>query len=579
MFATLIPEHDSGLQIWQVRSTPDELAVLVATTALGASCPLCARESTRIHSRYQRTLLDLPVTSYPVRLQLRVRRFFCGSDDCPRCIFAERVPALTRPYAHRTSRMATALRHIGLALGGKAGARLAAVLQLASSPDTLLRLVRQPDEQLPAAAPRVIGIDDWAKRKGQTYGTIICDLETGAVLDLLPDREVATVAAWLEQHPSVEIISRDRAGAYAEAARLGAPAARQVADRFHVLKNLGEALEELLSRLYQELIQITAEPTAAAPVPPPESGANQQDSETALVAPHEEVAPGAAISPGDPLAPTSPPQAPRQAQQRTVELSNARRAVRLARYEEVVRRHNLGWSQQAIGKELGLSSKTIRRWLKKGGFPERQPPKARRTKLDGHQAYLQQRWAAGCHNARQLLDELRQHGYRGGQTVVREYLATLRQADEGNPEQRGSAAGQRRKPGQLARPRQLKWLLVGPVEELDHAEYETVRQLCLRNQEVLMARSLVVEFQGLVRRRQAQDLASWVERAAASGVPEMVSFARGVERDFAAVYAGLELEWSQGAVEGHVNRLKMLKRQTYGRANFDLLRIRVLYAH
>jgi transposase len=251
----------------------------------------------------------------------------------------------------------------------------------------------------------------------------------------------------------------------------------------------------------------------------------------------------------------------------------------LTRYEEVVRRHNLGWSQQAIGKEWGLSGKTISRWLKKGRFPERQPPPARRTKLVEHQAYLQQRWTEGCHNARQLLDELRQHGYRGGQTAVREYLATLRQADKRHPPQSGSEARPRRKPGQLARPRQLKWLLVRPVEELDDAAYETVRQLCLGNQHLLVARSLVVEFQGLVRRRQAPDLASWVERAAASGVPEMVSFARGVERDFAAVYAGLEVEWSQGVVEGQVNRLKMLKRQTYGRANFDLLRIRVLYAH
>jgi hypothetical protein len=163
MFATLIPEHDTGLRVWQVRSTPEELAVLVATTAPGVPCPLCELESPRVHSRYQRTLLDLPVASHPVRLQLQVRRFFCGAADCPRCIFAERVPVLTRPYAHRTSRLATALRHIGLALGGKAGARLAADLQLPSSPDTLLRLVCQTAEPLPAPTPRVIGIDDWVR--------------------------------------------------------------------------------------------------------------------------------------------------------------------------------------------------------------------------------------------------------------------------------------------------------------------------------------------------------------------------------------------------------------------------------
>lgn len=572
MFATLIPEPDTGLQVWQVCATPDAVVVRVATTTPTADCPLCHRASTRVHSRYRRTLLDLPAAGCPVRLQLQVRRFFCGAADCPRTIFAERVPTLTGPYAHRTTRLATALRHLGLALGGKAGARLAATLQLASSPDTLLRLVRQTPAPCAAAAPRVIGIDDWAKRKGQTYGTIICDLETGAVVDLLADREVATVVAWLQQHPGVEIISRDRAGGYAEAARLGAPAARQVADRFHILKNLGEALEELLSGLAPELEHLLAAPPAAGEAPPrPEPDTPPPNSAPAGVA-----TPAAGARPApipDALAPAADrPPCPRAR-------SRARRAVRVARYEEVVRLYQLGWSQKALGTEVGLSGKTIRRWLSHGGFPERQTPPARPTKLDGHHAYLQQRWTAGCHNACQLLAELRQQGYQGGQTMVRTYLATLRRAAGTTPPSSGPAAGARQPSGPRTRPRQLKWLLLRAVEELADAEYEIVRQVCQHNPEVKVARSLVVEFQGLVRRREPQGLARWVERARASGVPELGSFARGVERDFAAVYAGLEEEWSQGIVEGHVNRLKMLKRQTYGRANFDLLRIRVLYAH
>jgi transposase len=247
----------------------------------------------------------------------------------------------------------------------------------------------------------------------------------------------------------------------------------------------------------------------------------------------------------------------------------------VARFEEVRRLRQLGWSQRAIGQQLGLSTKTIRRWLSHEDFPEYRYSIARPSKLDGYKPYLNQRFAEGCHNARQLWEEVRAQGYRGGCTMVREYLAGLR----GTAQQEPGTAGGRQPGSKLPRPGQLKWLLLRPISEVDDAQYELIQNLCRSSKEVTLAYGLVMDFQDLVRTRKADQLSSWVEVALASGVAEMMGFARGVLRDFAAVLAGLEVEWSQGQVEGQVNRLKMVKRTMYGRAKFDLLRLRVLYAH
>jgi transposase len=219
--------------------------VELASERAAVACPACGTAATRVHSRYQRTLADLPWQGLPVQLWLTTRRFFCEAASCARQIFAEPFPGLVAPRGRRSARLQTLVTAIGLALGGEAGARLVAELGLSLSPDTLLRSVRAlPELTLPS--PRVVGIDDWAFRKGHRYGTIVVDLERREVIELLPDRNADTVAAWLAAHPDVPVVSRDRGRVYAEGARRGAPTAVQVADRFHLVKNLGEALERLV---------------------------------------------------------------------------------------------------------------------------------------------------------------------------------------------------------------------------------------------------------------------------------------------------------------------------------------------
>ncbi|MDQ2808059.1 MAG: ISL3 family transposase [Chloroflexota bacterium] len=383
MLTNMLFPPDAELGVQQIQTTAAEITVLLATTAIQATCPTCQQLTTRRHSSYQRTLADLPWTTRPVRLRLWVRRFFCPNPGCPQRIFTERLPALAAPRARKTQRLTDLCRHLALAFGGEAGARLSRYLGLLTSQTTLLRLIRHvPDP--PIGDPARVGIADFAFRKGQTYGTILIDLDRGTVLDLLPDRSAERVAAWFRAHPTITLITRDRAEVYAEGAKQGAPQATQVADRWHLLKNLSETVAEILTRLHTELqaalaaaapitsLSTTNEPAVSLAVAPPLSGCL------------------------DPLPLPAPDRSP-PAPPADTPIADERRAQRHRLYEDIRARHQAGQSLSQIGRDLGLMQRTVSRYARLEALPDRTRTRTG-SGLAAYRAYLAARWAAGCHS-------------------------------------------------------------------------------------------------------------------------------------------------------------------------------------
>ncbi len=393
---TLIPDP-TVITVQQI--VPDDTEIVLVP------CPGCGQAATRVHSWYTRSLRDLPWQGLTVRMELHTRRWFCDNPSCPCRIFTERLPTVAAPFGQRTTRLATIVVIFGVAVGGAPGARLLAEIGIPISGVTLLRAVMAtalPD----SGAPQVLGVDDWCRRKGRTHGTILVDMEAHRPLDLLLGREAAPLAQWLLDHPAVEIICRDRAGAYADGARQGAPDAVQVADRWHLLKNLGEALERLLQRHHPALTEAAHTLTQQGRAAAFEAiGANLSDA-----LPVRSVAAEATL--------------PRLNRMQLDQ--QHRRDHRLARYEAVLDLHRQGLGVRAIARQLHIGRRVVRQYLAAPSFPERAPNRPRRTLLAPYEPYLRMRWEAGCQNAAALWRELRAQGFTGTESFVRQQVRRWR---------------------------------------------------------------------------------------------------------------------------------------------------------
>ena len=533
-----------------------ELTVHLAIIAPTAACPLCESDTRRVHSRYTRCLDDLPCLGRSVRLLVAIRRFVCPRPDCPRRIFAERLPGFTAPRARTTDRLRQTQADLGSSLGGEAGSRLAARLAMATSPDTLLRRVKQLKGE-PAAPPRVVGIDDWAWRKGQRYGTIVVDQERSEIIDLLPNCDADTVAAWLKAHPGIEVVSRDRSQTYAQAVREGAAQAQQVADRWHLLENLREAIERVFER---HLAVVDA--ALKAPGTPVEAAREPAVPESAAAV--SVVEPPALQPPSDPGSESPQLQAQR-----------AKRQKRVERFEQVHERHRRGHSARRIARELGMSRNAVRHYLRCKECPDWRPGRAWRSRWDAPREWLDARLAEGDTNAADLHRQLIARGFRGSYCSVQRYVRK-RLGVAGKKRERVNAT----RPSDPPRPspRRLSFEWVRRPENRKPEEQKRIDAIRACSDELATALGLADEFADLLRKRSSGTLSDWLVRGEASSSPEIRRYAEGIRQDESAVLAAVTQRWSNGPVEGHINRLKMIKRQMYGRAGFVLLRARVVHA-
>lgn len=527
----------AGFEIIAVSMIEKDLQVRVISNRASSICPRCSTPSHAIHSYYQRKPLELPCAGQIVRLELSVKKFFCREKTCPQKIFAERLPAFLEPSSRLTSRLRTMVQAIGGAFNAQGGARLGTQLGICLSRMTYLRSL------LRASLPSVeqvkhVGIDDFAWKRGKSYGTVIVDLDTHKIIDLLPDREAATVQHWLEEHEDIDLVSRDRGGAYIDGATQGAPCAQQCADRWHLCANLGEAVERFLIRTQTQL----PEPQPADTAPPAQAEA-------------------------------SPPLSSYSATPAQQGRSQARLMRKWKLYQRVKELHAQGMSLRKIGEELGLARNTVRKYFREPPEPPKPTPRAfRASLLDPYDDYLLERLSQGCRNAAQLFREIREKGFTGSLSITKAYVRYLQSSTK-----EGKTPRTRTQRAEAISPRELRWLLTHTREKLDQDDQARLDQLLTVSTEVQTVHTLVQSFLEMVRERTGQHLRAWMEKANQSNIPELKSFVAGIERDYDAVQAGLTLPWSQGPVEGAVNKIKTHKRLMYGRASFTLLRQKMLH--
>ncbi|WP_223834332.1 ISL3 family transposase [Spirosoma profusum] len=517
----------------------DSLVIgMIATDAVG-TCPLCQTPTNRVHSFYQRTLADLPMSGKRIKLQVRLRKFFCPLADCPRKVFAQLCHSVCKPYARRLTRADQQIQTIGLQAGAKPGARLCHTIGQSVSASTLLRVIRKTPRPV-METPKRLGVDDFAFKKGRNYGTILIDLDGHKPIDLLPDRDGKTLENWLWEHPGIELVTRDRSSVYASAIATACPDAVQVADRWHLLKNLSEAVERFLDTqrpAIQEAALASAQPS------------DNQDVTTVE-----------ALTETDLPQPTTERPVLSSTQDQPIPTEK-----RYAVYQRTKELQREGHGIRAVARHLGTARNTIKQYFRQDQFVPR--PKPKRSNLLTYEAYLRKRWLEGETNVKVLLEEIKAQGYNGEYTILTTFLADyprLAQVPALPPAQKGVRYSSR----------QVSRFLGQPECDWPERERAFLGQLVGQNEAIRQVRDLSLRFKVMIKDKKPDDLAQWCQEASASA--GLSNFVKGLRQDYAAVEQAIGSVWSNGQTEGQVNRLKTLKRQMYGKASFDLLRIRVL---
>ncbi|MER9586975.1 ISL3 family transposase [Mesorhizobium sp. M0276] len=508
--SSLIP---AGLGVEAIAENEGVIVITARSGTPARPCPLCRRVSSRVHSRYVRRVSDLPCSGTKVELRLVARRFVCDATLCRRRIFAERFDdSVVTERSRRTSRLGCIVH--GLALGGRPAASFAKRLMVPVSNDTLLRVVRRR-ACLRTDPIKIVGIDDWAYRRNHRYGTIVCDLERRRMVTLLPDREVATVEAWLADHPEIETVSRDRGGGYGEATAKALPHAVQVADRWHLMENASAAFLDAV-RKSMRIIRTAIGATTINP--------------------------------------------------------DLLTYVEKLQYEGYLRREETnaaimklageGIPIKEIVRRTGHSRKLVRQVIR---GQRTDIFRVRQSSLEAWLPFLDGQWISGCHNASELWRRLKTKGFRGRLGVVSEWARRRRRAEQASDQQLHKVPSART----IAR------LMTTARDHLNKTDTVMIAAIEAGVPMLVEARNLIAGFHSMIRKKLADELEPWIADASKSLI---ASFANGIIRDRAAVRAAITEPWSNGQTVGQITKLKLVKRQMYGRGKLDLLQARLIGA-
>jgi len=480
-----------------------------------AKCPCCAKRSKYIHSSYVRVLRDLPMSTRCVSINLTARKFFCKNPDCKRMIFTEQPGDEIKAYSRMTNRTRQRLQSISLPV----------------SPSTALRFV----DSLPIPLidkVRVLGIDDWAYRKGLSYGTLLVNIETRQAIDLLEGRDGVALKKWLKQHPEVETVTRDRASSYSSAVSAVLPNAEQVADRFHLLANLSDSVYEVIRHEYRDLSNSLLEDS-----PPQVTIAPDISDEEPTKGPGKEKG----------------------------EMNDYFKA----RFDKVKEMLKDGVSVKSIAKSLQMSRNTVRRYskmdilLNKGIHI--------RNNYNEYKEIIEREFSEGK-NITTIFDSITKAGFKGGKSSFYEQFKDHPMRT--NPETKTLTVVKQR----LMSPRKIaRYLRFADLSKIENNfEREIMISLFSKNTILEKLRLQILSFKDLLLGNDDSLLEDWMNKTWAIGKFQLQSFVRGLRSDIKAVRNAIKTNWSNGQVEGQVNRLKSIKRQMYGRASFELLRRKVI---
>lgn len=544
MQVSTLSSDPEAIRILSFVSNQDSIIIVAQTSRAFGECPQCKDQSQSLHSNYVRQIADLPWHGVAIRMQLNTRKFRCRNELCQRKVFCERLPKVVESYGRKTVRLQELFGILAFVLGGEAGSKTAREIGLQISGDTLLRRIRRTPIPNPESV-KVLGVDDFSFWRGMRFGTILVDLEKRKPIDLLPDRESETLALWLKQHPEIEIISRDRGSNYIEGSNTGAPQAKQVADRWHLLKNATEVFEKTICRNYSKLRKALF---------PKDEEIFFTDQEIAQQIKAGEAAKNNLLQ---------------EIENKSKELSPFY-VEKLKVFEIVKQLQAKGLTINQIRTQISRHHTTVARCYRVEEFEKIKRDKGSRL-LQPFIKYLRQRWDEGCQNAKQLYREIKEQGYQGSDVTVRRLTYQWKPSIFQNIQLIKNA------PPKLPSVKQIVWILLKSEDKLKDEEKDLRQKILENSDEIRQGLGLLNKFRTMVREKKAGKYEEWQTEVQNKSLTEFENFAKGLRRDDEAVKNALSEQWSNGQVEGQVNRLKFIKRAMYGRANFDLLKARVLY--